>query len=75
MKSLSLLPSSLNLLGEKSEPQSQTPIQCTKTVMHGVIPYDLSKWSVHHYAHSLLSESDLGNGENHAQRVILDVTV
>lgn len=43
--------------------------------MHGVIPYDLSKWSVHHYAHSLLSESDLGNGENHAQRVILDVTV
>lgn len=41
--------------------------------MHGIIPYGLSKWSVHHYAHSLLSESDLGTGENHAQHVILDI--
>lgn len=41
--------------------------------MHGITPYDLSQWSVHHYAHSLLSESDLGTGENLAQHVILGV--
>lgn len=36
-----------------------------------IIPYDPNKWSVHRYAHSLLSESDLGIGDNHAQHVIL----
>lgn len=40
-----------------------------------MIPYDLSKWSVPRCAHSLLSESDLGIEENHAQCVISDVTV
>ena len=53
---------------------AKLPIQCTKTVMHGMIPHDLSKWSVCPYAAGLLSESDLGIGENHAQHVILDVT-
>lgn len=43
-------------------------------VMHGMIPHDLSKWSVCPYAAGLLSQSDLGIGENHAQHVILDVT-
>lgn len=43
--------------------------------MHGMSPYDLSKWSVYHYAHSLLPESDLGIEKNHAQHVIFDVIV
>lgn len=69
-----MLQRSCNLLGN-NEPQCQTPIQCTKTAMHGMVSYDLSKWSVHRYAHSLLSESDLGFEENHAQHVIFDVIV
>lgn len=41
--------------------------------MHGMAPYDLSKWSVDHSAHSLLAESDLGTEEKHAEHVVLDV--
>lgn len=55
------------------EPPCQTPIPCTTTVMHGMAPYDLSKWSVHHSAHSLLAESNLGTEEKHSQHAILDV--
>lgn len=55
-------------------PSAKPPIQCTRTVMHGMIPHDLSKWSMCCYALGLLSESDLGFVENHTPNVVLDAT-
>ena len=60
-------------------PSAKPPIQCTKTVMHGMIPHDLSKWSMCCYVSQvsilgLLSQSDLGFVENHTPHDILDST-
>lgn len=55
-------------------PSAKPPIQCTRTVMHGMTPHDLSKWSMYCYALGLFSESDLGFVENHTPHVVLDAT-
>jgi len=60
-------------------PSAKPPIQCTKTVTHGMIPHDLSKWSMCCYVSQvsilgLLSQSDLGFVENHTPHDILDST-